>query len=265
MADGQPQVVNLLIDPAGAFPPQNTLSLGGSYEFTGLPIGVLATLSTTGNIGFAEFTTQFIIEENTEQNVVLLSNTPTATPTVTDTSTLTPTITQTRTITNTPIHTNSPTVTQTFTPTVTLTPTQLNTPTRTHTRTITRTPTQTGTPTVTKTPAPTRVNLAGTSWSGQANIGGALAFFTMTTENFPPNVRIVYNNNADNTYVNAPTLQGSSFHFPQTNASSANGTFFELEGVFVSGDSIVGNMQGDIRFRPFQQAVQEGTFQMSRD
>lgn len=81
------------------------------------------------------------------------STTPTLTPTLTSTPTLTPTLTNTPTPTTTPgltptptsTPTNTPTLTQTYTPSSTMTPT----PTNTSSPTPTRTPTATTTPTLT--------------------------------------------------------------------------------------------------------------------
>jgi len=86
-------------------------------------------------------------------DVILVSQTPTQTPTptVTPTQTSTPTLTPTKTIGLTQTPTNTPTQTQTQTKTPTPTPTQ----TKTQTPTPTQTPTHTSTPTPTLTPTQT--------------------------------------------------------------------------------------------------------------
>lgn len=97
-------------------------------------------------------------------NVALITPTPTTTPTktvtptvtrtptITPTKTVTPTITPTQSVTATPTLTPTKTVTPTVTPTLTITPTKTTTPTVTPTVT----PTQTVTPTLTVTPTPTK-------------------------------------------------------------------------------------------------------------
>ena len=97
-------------------------------------------------------------------NVALITPTPTVTPTrtvtptVTRTPTTTPTVTPTKTVTPTPTNTPTNTPTPTVTPTNTVTPTITITPTRTATPTVTPTitPTQTITPTPTATPTSTQ-------------------------------------------------------------------------------------------------------------
>ena len=84
---------------------------------------------------------------------ILITPTPTVTPTKSPTPTVTPTITNTASLTVTPTNTASPTVTPTITKTPTVTPTITNTPTVTPT--ITNTPTNTVTPTKTPTSTPT--------------------------------------------------------------------------------------------------------------
>ena len=84
--------------------------------------------------------------------------TPTSTPTPTPTSTPTPTPTETPTPTPTNTPTPTPTSTPTPTPTETPTPTPTETPTPTPTETPTPTPTETPTPTPTSTPTPTPTN-----------------------------------------------------------------------------------------------------------
>jgi hypothetical protein len=83
------------------------------------------------------------------------TDTPTITPTPTNTPTVTPTPTDTPTITPTPTDTPTITPTPTETPTVTPTPTNTPTVTPTFTKTATSTPTPTITPTVTPTDTPT--------------------------------------------------------------------------------------------------------------
>lgn len=105
-------------------------------------------------------TVECCIQENIP--TILLSRTPTATPTLTQTPfpSKTPIPTRTSTPTNTPTRTVTPTITKTptVTPTITKTPTQTPTTTPTNTKTptqtSTKTPTNTVTPTNTQTPTP---------------------------------------------------------------------------------------------------------------
>lgn len=98
---------------------------------------------------------QIDVTGNFDTIALVISDTPTVTPTPTRTPTITSTPTATDTITNTPTSTATDTNTPTHTPTDTPTPT--NTPTHTPTQTPTDTPTQTptNTPTYTATFTPT--------------------------------------------------------------------------------------------------------------
>jgi hypothetical protein len=87
---------------------------------------------------------------------VLITPTPTVTPTKSITPTPTPTVTNTASLTVTPTITKTPTVTPTNTATPTVTPTITNTPTNTLTPTNTITNTVTPTKTPTNTPTPTQ-------------------------------------------------------------------------------------------------------------
>ncbi len=92
------------------------------------------------------------VKEKISKNIVvdcsvLVTPTPTVTPTKSLTPTVTPTVTNTATPTVTPTITKTPTVTPTITKTPTVTPTISNTPT--NTPTLTKTPTSTPTPTQT--------------------------------------------------------------------------------------------------------------------
>ncbi len=92
------------------------------------------------------------VKEKISKNIVvdcsvLVTPTPTVTPTKSLTPTVTPTVTNSATPTVTPTITKTPTVTPTITKTPTVTPTISNTPT--NTPTLTKTPTSTPTPTQT--------------------------------------------------------------------------------------------------------------------
>ncbi len=116
----------------------------------------------------------------TPSSMIMLTSTPTATPTSAQTPTLAPTSTQTptatptqtQTPTTTPTPTSTPTTTPTPTSTPTTTPTLTSTPTTTptltstptSTPTSTQTPTTTPTQTQTPTPIPTVGVVSGVSW-----------------------------------------------------------------------------------------------------
>ncbi len=239
----------------------------GYYEFTGLPIGQLATLSNNSTASYASFTIALILSENLERNIELAPYTPTPSSTVTGTNTATPTITETPTPTNTATDTGTPTITNT--PTITATRTDTNTPTPSSTVTDTRTPTPTRTPIIktpthTLTPTPTQVAFTDTEWSGSANIDGGVSSITMANDSDDgtldsDQVRVVFK--STKRFVNAPIQSGNTFKFPETSDENATGAVLYLEGTFSDGN----HLSGTIRYRAkIGGPYNTGTFTMTR-
>ncbi len=257
---------SLFLDLPSGYTDQNTFTNDlGYYEFTGLPIGELATLSNNTTTSYASFQIALIISENLERDIELAPYTPTPTKTSTGTATMTPTITDTPTRTDTPTDTGTPTITPT--PTITSTRTETNTGTPSSTETGTRTPTPSRTPTQkpsTSTPTPTRVVLTDTEWLGTANIDGGVSSISMYNDPedhtlSSSQVRIVFKSTKK--FVNTPTQSGTQLTFPLTNDEDSTGASLGLSGAFTDGDHLSGTLQ--YRGKVSEQ-LKNGTFTMTR-
>jgi hypothetical protein len=267
-ANGTPVTINLLLEPEGGLPAYNTLSIIGNYEFSELPIGYRATISTPLNVGFSPYSAVITIGADTEHNIFLVASTPTPSFTATTTSTGTPTRTFTRTITQTPTITG--TATNSYTPTITETRTQSFTRTITSTRTTIPTQTDTNTPSWTRTPTPTNtvllptptvVDLVGT-WTGNGFIDFNSYPLGMTKLSGSMNATISFRGG---TFFNVPLQTGQYFHYLETQSLGGQRPTIELTGVFVTGNLIQGNMVGDLRYQASPGAAfQGGTFFLQR-
>jgi hypothetical protein len=253
----------LFLDLPDPFDDQNGSSDdGGFYEFTGLPIGVQATLKNNVSVQYADFQIPIVIAEDLEQNIELVVFTPTPSATMTETPTETPTITDTGTATATRTNSGTPTITQTPTITATRTDTGTPTPSNTGTTTRTATPTRTFTPAPpTRTPTPTPVPLANTSWAGLANISGGIKTITMANDPGlnPSQMRVHFDNES---FVNTVSVTGAHFSFPGILAEGSTGAFLSLDGTFIDSNTLSGDMQ----YRSgVGQPLINGTYTMTRE